>query len=269
MRGRCRGTSPSRPWTEGPRARRAGARPRSPARRGRDRTAADPARRRRSRRPSPSSSRGPSASGRRGVPGRKSASAASSRRFLPAVTALVLAPAPIARVLVGGGSATLPLPPVTLGPTALPHLAPLAPAEPARGRQLLGHARGRLARLDLARPAVSRPSHRRRAAARAEPVLDDLGSGARPRARPGLPPLRQREADPPAARGHPGVPRGAPRRPAARDRRHQPSAAAARWTSTPRTRTASTSTSTTRASTGARSRRRASTRSTCRSRRSC
>jgi penicillin-insensitive murein endopeptidase len=55
------------------------------------------------------------------------------RRFLPAVTALVLAPAPIARVLVGGGSTTLPLPPVTLGPTALPHLSPLAPAEPARG----------------------------------------------------------------------------------------------------------------------------------------
>jgi hypothetical protein len=50
------------------------------------------------------------------------------RRFLPAVTALVLAPAPIARLLVGGGTAVVPLPPVALGPTALPHLAPLEPS---------------------------------------------------------------------------------------------------------------------------------------------
>ena len=55
------------------------------------------------------------------------------RRFLPAATALVLAPAPIARLLVGGGTATVPLPPIALGPTPLPHLAPLAPAEAARG----------------------------------------------------------------------------------------------------------------------------------------
>ena len=55
------------------------------------------------------------------------------RRFLPAVTALVLAPAPIARLLVGGGTAVVPLPPVALGPTPLPHLAPLTPPEPARG----------------------------------------------------------------------------------------------------------------------------------------
>src|SRR6476659_7353237 len=113
MRGRCRGTSPSRPWTQGPFARRAGARPRSPARRGRDRTAAEPqavavvvtrpVRVRPARRPWSEERK------RR-----------FRRRFLPAVTALVLAPAPIARVLVGGGSATMPLPPVTLGPTALP-----------------------------------------------------------------------------------------------------------------------------------------------------
>jgi hypothetical protein len=55
------------------------------------------------------------------------------RRFLPTATALVLAPVPIARLLVGGGSATVPLPPVTLGPAALPHLAPLTPPETARG----------------------------------------------------------------------------------------------------------------------------------------
>jgi hypothetical protein len=56
------------------------------------------------------------------------------RRFLPAVTALVLAPAPLARVLLGGAGATaVPLPPVALGPTPLPHLAPLAPPEPSRG----------------------------------------------------------------------------------------------------------------------------------------
>ncbi|HET6172448.1 MAG TPA: penicillin-insensitive murein endopeptidase [Gaiellales bacterium] len=56
------------------------------------------------------------------------------RRFLPAVTALVLAPAPIARVLLGGtGPAVVPLPPVSLGPASLPHLAPLAPPEPSRG----------------------------------------------------------------------------------------------------------------------------------------
>jgi Penicillin-insensitive murein endopeptidase len=55
------------------------------------------------------------------------------RRFLPTAAVLVLAPAPIARVLIGGGPATVPLPPVSLGPIALPHLAPLAPAEPSRG----------------------------------------------------------------------------------------------------------------------------------------
>ena len=56
------------------------------------------------------------------------------RRFLPAVTALVLAPAPIARILLGGaGTAVVPLPPVSLGPTSLPHLTPLTPPEPARG----------------------------------------------------------------------------------------------------------------------------------------
>jgi hypothetical protein len=55
------------------------------------------------------------------------------RRFLPAATALVLAPAPIARLLVGGGTATVPLPPIALGPTPLPHLAPLTPSEAARG----------------------------------------------------------------------------------------------------------------------------------------
>jgi hypothetical protein len=56
-------------------------------------------------------------------------------RFLPTATALILAPAPIARVLIGGGSpaGVIPLPPVPLGPSALPHLVPLRPAEPARG----------------------------------------------------------------------------------------------------------------------------------------
>jgi len=54
------------------------------------------------------------------------------RRFLPTATALVLAPVPIARVLLGGGApAPLPLPPVTLGPTPLPRLAPLAPDVPS------------------------------------------------------------------------------------------------------------------------------------------
>jgi hypothetical protein len=55
------------------------------------------------------------------------------RRFLPTATALVLAPVPIARVLLGGAPAPLPLPPVTLGPVPLPRLAPLAPDGPARG----------------------------------------------------------------------------------------------------------------------------------------
>jgi hypothetical protein len=56
------------------------------------------------------------------------------RRFLPTATALVLAPVPIARVLLGGGApAPLPLPPVTLGPTPLPRMAPLAPDAPSRG----------------------------------------------------------------------------------------------------------------------------------------
>jgi hypothetical protein len=56
-------------------------------------------------------------------------------RFLPTVTALILAPAPIARVLIGGGSATptLALPPVAVGPVPLPRLVPLRPAEAARG----------------------------------------------------------------------------------------------------------------------------------------
>jgi hypothetical protein len=56
------------------------------------------------------------------------------RRFLPTATALVLAPVPIARVLLGGGApAPLPLPPVTLGPVPLPRLAPLTPDVPSRG----------------------------------------------------------------------------------------------------------------------------------------
>ena len=92
------------------------------------------------------------------------------RRFLPAVTALVLAPAPIARVLLGGGgAAVVPLPPVALGPTPLPHLAPLAPPEPSRGGSATRHARGRLARLHLARPALPRAPDRRRAAAGQSP----------------------------------------------------------------------------------------------------
>jgi hypothetical protein len=46
----------------------------------------------------------------------------------------VLAPVPIARVLLGGGApAPLPLPPVVLGPAPLPHLAPLTPDAPSRG----------------------------------------------------------------------------------------------------------------------------------------
>ena len=56
------------------------------------------------------------------------------RRFLPTATALVLAPIPIARVLLGAGApAPLPLPPVVLGPTPLPHLAPLSPDTVSRG----------------------------------------------------------------------------------------------------------------------------------------
>jgi hypothetical protein len=56
------------------------------------------------------------------------------RRFLPTATALVLAPVPIARVLLGGGAPVpLPLPPVVLGPAPLPHLAPLTPDAPSRG----------------------------------------------------------------------------------------------------------------------------------------
>ena len=206
MRGRCRGTSPSRPWTQGPLARRAGARPRSPARRGRDRTAADPAR-------------------RRGAAGRRRRRHAARPRPAGAAS------------LVGRAQAALPppLPARRDGARArpgadrararrrwqrdaaaaschtradcasAPRTARTGGARP--GRQLIRHPGGRLARLDLARPAVSRPSHRRRPATGAEPLLDDLGSGARPRAGPGLPPLRQREAHPPAALGHPRVPR--------------------------------------------------------------
>jgi hypothetical protein len=58
------------------------------------------------------------------------------RRFLPSATALVLAPIPIARVLLGGSSpAPLPLPPITPGPQPLPRVAPLNPVSvsPARG----------------------------------------------------------------------------------------------------------------------------------------
>jgi hypothetical protein len=56
-------------------------------------------------------------------------------RFLPTVTALILAPAPIARVLIGGSSAapSLSLPPVAIGPAPLPKLVPLRPVEAARG----------------------------------------------------------------------------------------------------------------------------------------
>jgi len=57
-------------------------------------------------------------------------------RFLPTVTALILAPAPIARVLIGGGTSAAPslsLPPVAIGPAPLPRLVPLRPAEAARG----------------------------------------------------------------------------------------------------------------------------------------
>jgi Penicillin-insensitive murein endopeptidase len=57
------------------------------------------------------------------------------RRFLPTVTALVLAPAPIARVLLGGGTngAPVPLPPISFRPAPAPRLAPLRVVEPARG----------------------------------------------------------------------------------------------------------------------------------------
>ena len=47
------------------------------------------------------------------------------RRFLPTATALILAPVPISRVLIGGGGAPVPLPPMTLPRNPLPRLAPL------------------------------------------------------------------------------------------------------------------------------------------------
>ena len=61
------------------------------------------------------------------------------RRFLPAATALVLAPIPIGRVILGAGDAApLPLPPAVVGasgrPRALPPIVlPATPAPPARG----------------------------------------------------------------------------------------------------------------------------------------
>ncbi len=55
------------------------------------------------------------------------------RRFLPTVTALVFAPAPVARLLLGGSSSPgLQVPPVTFPPAPAPRLAPLR-IEPARG----------------------------------------------------------------------------------------------------------------------------------------
>jgi hypothetical protein len=57
------------------------------------------------------------------------------RRFLPTVTALVFAPAPIARVLLGGGTsgAPIPLAPISFAPAPAARLAPLRVVEPARG----------------------------------------------------------------------------------------------------------------------------------------
>jgi hypothetical protein len=52
------------------------------------------------------------------------------RRFLPTATALILAPVPISRVLLGGGGAALPMPPMTLPRNPIPRLVPL---EVARG----------------------------------------------------------------------------------------------------------------------------------------
>ena len=182
-----------------------------------------PCPRSRSRSPSSSPGRRPRALAPAGGRGRTSASAASSgascpprrrscsrRSRSPACCSAAAAPAP------------LPLPPVTLGPMPLPRLAPLDAGRAVARRQLVRHARDRVARLDLARPAVPRAPDRRRAAPGPEPALGDLGSCARPGARSRLPALRQRQARPSAAPGHPGLPRGQPRRAAARDRRHQP-----------------------------------------------
>ena len=52
------------------------------------------------------------------------------RRFLPTATALALAPVAISRVLIGGGGAPVPMPPMTLPRNPLPRLSPL---ESARG----------------------------------------------------------------------------------------------------------------------------------------
>ena len=47
------------------------------------------------------------------------------RRFLPTATALILAPVPISRVLIGGGGAPVPMPPMTLPRNPIPRLSPL------------------------------------------------------------------------------------------------------------------------------------------------
>ena len=52
------------------------------------------------------------------------------RRFLPTATALILAPVPISRVLIGGGGTPVPIPPMPLPRNPFPRLAPL---ESARG----------------------------------------------------------------------------------------------------------------------------------------
>ncbi len=56
-------------------------------------------------------------------------------RFLPTATVLVLAPVPIARVLLGGaaGPAPVPVPHVSFAPPPLPRLTPLAPEPVPRG----------------------------------------------------------------------------------------------------------------------------------------
>jgi hypothetical protein len=54
------------------------------------------------------------------------------RRFLPTAAALVLAPAPIARLLLGPSGAPVPAP-MPVSPKPLPHLAPRTPLRTARG----------------------------------------------------------------------------------------------------------------------------------------
>ena len=53
------------------------------------------------------------------------------RRFLPAATALVLAPIPVGRVLLGSATPEpLPIPPVAIGPSTRPRVSPLSPVLP-------------------------------------------------------------------------------------------------------------------------------------------